>query len=380
MNLMNVIGEDALRRTTQTLYALVLADDELSRFFDGYDVNQIEARQRQFLSYVLAGDGGTPPVDLRKVHAPLLALGLNHDHFDRLLGHVDTALEEAGVARAVRAEVDARLEATRAEVLGETYSHFDTKEKSMIGRVVSMAYAVFCYAAGMAVLAYTAAWLGGFVVPNQLDAPAVGSLAVALLVNVGLVLVFGVQHSVMARPAFKNWWTRWIPPHCERSTYVLASSIALFVLMWFWQPIGIDIWRLEGSAMIAAYVMYGVGWFVLVTSTFFLNHFDLFGLRQAWLNLRGKAYTHIPFNTPGYYRFVRHPIYVGWLVLIWATPTMTVSHLVFALATTAYILSAIPLEEKDLETLLPEYKNYKKTTPALVPGTSGKAPRPAHQA
>lgn len=378
MSILDDIGPEALERMTQSLYAAVLADDDLSPFFLGLDVKRIEARQRQFLRHTFGHKSGPEPADLRRVHAPLVGRGLNHAHFDRLLDLADEAMAEAGIRDDVRSAARARLEQTRGDVLGETYTHFHSKEKSMIGRIGSMVYAVVCYSLGMGVLVWAAAWLGGFCVPNQLDAPGAGHPASAVAINLTLVLGFGLQHSVMARPRFKTWWTRVVPPHCERATYVLFSGVALFVLMWFWQPIGIDVWHLEGSAAVAAYVVYATGWLVLVSATFCINHFDLFGLRQAWLHLRGKPYTHVPFRTPGFYRWVRHPIYVGWLLLFWATPTMTVSHLLFALATTAYILTAIPLEERDLARMLPEYQAYKARTAALIPGWNrGKRPQPA---
>lgn len=368
MSVLREIDAEALERMTRALYAAVLADDELSPFFTGLDVTRIEARQRQFLRYAFSDEPGPGPVDLRHAHAPLIGRGLNHGHFDRMLELADEAMTEAGLSAPVRAQARARLEQTRGAVLGETYSNFKTNEKSMTGRIASMIYAVVCYTAGMGVLAYGAAWLGGFWVPNPLDAPGTGDPLAAIAIDLLLVLGFGLQHSVMARPGFKAWWTRIVPAHCERATYVLFSGLAMLAMMWFWQPIGIDVWRLEGTAAVVAWGIYATGWFVLVSATFFINHFDLFGLRQAWLNLRGKPYSHIPFRTPGYYRWVRHPIYVGWLILFWATPTMTVSHLVFALATTGYILTAIPLEERDLSRLLPEYRAYKACTAALVPG------------
>ncbi len=361
--------EQDLDQATQTLYALVLADDELSRFFVGKDVAAIERRQRQFIGYVLdpAAHDADTPYDLGRIHAPLRRQGLNHSHFDQLIEYLRIALAETAIAPSSIDAICARLETTRTDVVGEDHTHFPIKEKTMFGRLTSMIYAVASYAAGMAVLAYAAGWMGGFLVPNQLDGPATGSMLWGIAVNIGLVAIFALQHSVMARPAFKAWWTKIIPAECERATYVLASAVAMFAMMWFWQPLGVEIWTLTGGAAVAMYVTYAVGWAILVSATFCLNHFDLFGLRQAWLNLRGKAYTNLPFATPFYYRLVRHPLYVGWLVLIWATPTMTISHLVFAIATTAYILFAIPLEERDLERMMPEYADYKANTPALIP-------------
>ena len=237
----------------------------------------------------------------------------------------------------------------------------------MIGRVTSMTYAIICYAIGMASLVYAAGWLIGLYTPTAVDDPSGEFTMTNLAINFGLVLAFALQHSVMARPGFKAIWTKLIPAHAERATYILASAIAMFAMMWYWQPLGVVIWQAQGVASTTLYAIYAIGWAVLVSATFFLNHFDLFGLRQAWLNLRGKAYNHIPFATPGFYRWVRHPIYVGWLLVIWAAPTMTVSHFAFALLTTIYIVAAVPIEERDLTRILPEYDEYKKTTPALIP-------------
>ena len=363
-------------QVSEALYANMLADDELSPFFCGMNVQQIEHRQTQFLQVISdtsEAEFERISQDLRRIHAPLLAQGLNHSHFDRMVEHLSDALQEVQVEPSVQSELLARIETFRPAVVGENYSQFQNKENSMIGRITSMIYAVVCYTLGMAVLAYSAAWLGDFALPTTVDSAGVNFTVTALLINLALVLMFAVQHSVMARPWFKAAWTKIIPAQTERATYILTSSIAMFAMMWYWQPMGGDIWRLEGTALTIMYVVYGIGWFVLVSSTFFLNHFDLFGLRQAWLHLRGKPYTHIPFRTPGYYKLVRHPIYVGWLIVIWAAPAMTVTHLAFAVLTTIYIVMAIPYEERDLEEMLPEYADYKSATPSLIPGAGGKA-------
>ncbi len=192
----------------------------------------------------------------------------------------------------------------------------------------------------------------------------------ALLIDAGLLGLFAIQHSVMARPAFKRWWTRIIPQEAERSTYTLLSSVALIVLFAFWQPLGGVVWQVEspiGQALL--YAGCAFGWGLVLVSTFLINHFDLFGLRQVWLQLRRRPYTSLPFKTPVLYRYVRHPLYVGWFFAFWSTPTMTVTHLVFAIATAAYILIAIQLEERDLVKEHPEYAQYKKRVPMLVPFT-----------
>jgi len=230
------------------------------------------------------------------------------------------------------------------------------------------AYGVASYLLTLGVLAYMAGFLGNFIVPKPLDAAAQIPFWPALLTNCGLLLLFSIQHSVMARPGFKTWWTRIVPAAAERSTYVLFSCLALIALFAFWQPMGVTIWRVEnatGKSLL--YTLYAAGWFVIFAATFYINHFDLFGLRQVWLHLRGKEYTALNFVTPAPYRAVRHPLYIGWLMTFWATPTMTIAHLVFALGTTAYILIAIRLEERDLVKFHPEYEEYRRKVPMLIP-------------
>lgn len=237
-----------------------------------------------------------------------------------------------------------------------------------------LVYGVLCYVIGLGSLVYMMGWLGNVVVPRSIDAEPTLPLAAAAAVNFSLFVLFSVQHSVMARPAFKRWLTRAVPECAERSTYLLGSAVAISVLMMFWQPMGLTIWRLERPAAIrAAYVGFGLGWAILVGSTFVLNHFDLFGLRQVWLHYRRQPYTVLPFATPGPYRLVRHPIYVGWIVLAWATPVMTLAHFTFAALTTGYILVAIPLEERDLKNFHPvDYKSYQQSTPMLIPRLRGR--------
>ncbi|WP_455379199.1 methanethiol S-methyltransferase, partial [Petrachloros mirabilis] len=191
----------------------------------------------------------------------------------------------------------------------------------------------------------------------------------ALLINVALLGIFAVQHSVMARPAFKRWWTTFVPEPIERSTYVLLASAALLLLFHNWQPMGGIIWEVQNEAgRTVLYGLFGLGWLVVLVATFLINHFDLFGMRQVWLYLIGRPYTKLPFMTPGFYRFVRHPLYLGFLIGFWATPTMTVAHLVFAITTTAYILIAIQLEERDLVNALGNtYAAYRRQVPMLIP-------------
>ena len=237
-----------------------------------------------------------------------------------------------------------------------------------MGRIVAFAYGVVSYAVFFVTFLYAAGFVGNLLVPKSLDAAPVGSLGTSLLINLGLLGLFAVQHSVMARPAFKRAWTRIVPQPVERSTYVLASSLALILLFWQWRPLGGVVWDVQdpiGRAVL--YAGFAFGWLLVLVTTFLINHFDLFGLRQVWLHLRGRRYRPLPFKTPGPYRLVRHPLYVGWLFAFWATPTMTVTHLLFAVVTTSYILLAIRFEEHDLLDAHPEYYEYQKRVPMLVP-------------
>ncbi len=237
-------------------------------------------------------------------------------------------------------------------------------------RSLILLYGVFCYAVFFATFLYAIGFIGNLWVPKAMDSARDTSVATAVLVDLGLLALFALQHSVMARPAFKRAWTRIIPESAERSTYTLLSSVALILLFWLWRPIGGVVWNVDNdAARMALYGLYAFGWALLLYTTFLLNHFDLFGLRQVWLQFRSRPYSHLPFKTPSLYRWVRHPLYIGWLTIFWATPTMTVTHLLFALMTTAYILIAIQLEERDLVAALPEYAEYRKRVPMLVPGT-----------
>lgn len=230
-------------------------------------------------------------------------------------------------------------------------------------------YGVVSYLIFLGVFTYAVGWLGNFGVPNSIDAPPRKGFWSALGINVGLLIVFAIQHSVMARSSFKSWMTQVVAKEAERSTYVLASNLAMILMFRYWEPMGMYIWRVEDEYISAAlYGMFFVGWLVVLVSSFLINHFDLLGVRQVWLYLVGKPYTYLQFNTPGLYKYVRHPLYVGWFIAFWVTPTMTLGHLVFALGTSAYMLFAIPLEERDLERALgASYTNYKKRVPMLIP-------------
>ena len=252
----------------------------------------------------------------------------------------------------------------------------------MTKRLLFFAYGLAAYVIFLATFLYAVAFVGGFVVPTQLDAPLRTSLAEALLIDVALLAVFALQHSVMARRWFKERWTQIVPWTIERSTYVLCASLALLLLFWQWRPIGIEIWTVENTVGRAAlWTLFALGWTTVLIVTFLINHFDLFGLRQVWLPLVGRPYTHVSFRTPLPYRFVRHPLYFGFLLAFWMTPTMTLAHLVFAVATTAYIVIAIQLEERDLVSQHgPAYQEYQRTVPMLLPGrvkrSSPDRPRP----
>jgi len=240
-------------------------------------------------------------------------------------------------------------------------------------RIAAFTYGVICYAIFFGTFLYAIGFVGNLFVPKSIDSTPAGPLGQALLINALLLGIFAVQHSVMARPAFKRWWTRFVPKPVERSTYVLFSSLALIALFVFWQPIGGVIWDVQdpvGQAVL--YGLFAFGWGLVLVATFLINHFDLFGLRQVWLHLRGKEYRPLNFGTPGLYKIVRHPLYVGWFFAFWATPTMTAAHLFFALLTTAYILIAIRFEERDLVAEHgARYSEYRKQVPMLVPRLSG---------
>ena len=244
----------------------------------------------------------------------------------------------------------------------------------VLQRLAMLGYGLLSYAAFLVTALYAIGFIGGFFVPTTLDGELRVQFWNALLIDTLLLALFAVQHSVMARPAFKRMWTRMVPEPIERSTYVLFSSVTLLVLFAFWQPMGGTIWDVEDmTGRVALYALYAFGWALVFATTFLINHFDLFGLRQVWLHFRGQPYTHLRFVTPGPYRLVRHPLYVGWLFAFWATPTMTSAHLVFALATTAYILIAIQLEERDLIAAHGEdYRLYRSRVPMLLPRLIGR--------
>jgi len=239
----------------------------------------------------------------------------------------------------------------------------------MFKRIATFIYGATSYLLFLGTFLYAIGFIGNLVVPKSIDSGRTGPLSQALLIDAALLTLFAVQHSLMARPWFKRAWTRLVPKPAERSTYVLLSSLALLLLFWQWQPIGGAVWTVEQPVLqMVIYGLYAIGWLLVLSSTFLINHFDLFGLRQVFLYLIGRPYTQLKFGTPILYRHVRHPLYLGWLFAFWSTPTMTVAHLVFAIATTAYIFVAIQLEEKDLmDTFGDDYRRYKKSVPMIIP-------------
>lgn len=238
-----------------------------------------------------------------------------------------------------------------------------------MGRFIAFIYGVGTYALMFLTFLYLFGFLANVIVPKSIDAGPTASLSMALLINVVLIVVFGIPHSVMARPGFKQWWTRIVPETVERTTYVLVATLLMILLFWQWQPMTQVIW--QANAVWAQGILWGLyclGIVVLFASTFIIDHFDLFGLRQVTLNFMQKPYTNLGFKVTFFYKFVRHPLYVGWLLIFWATPNMTLGHLIFAIGMSAYILIAIRYEERDLEQFHgADYANYKRRVPMLIP-------------
>lgn len=233
-------------------------------------------------------------------------------------------------------------------------------------------YGALCHALFLATFAYMAGFVGNFLAPKSIDsAPA--PWGPALVVDVALITLFGLQHSVMARPWFKRLWTRLVPAPIERSTYVLVSCAVTFLLMWQWQGINTPVWDIQHPVgRVLLWGLFAAGWLLVPAVSLMINHFDLFGTRQVWLHLHGKPYTSEPFRTPWLYRFMRHPLYVGWMVAFWATPTMTLGHLLFAGALTLYMVLATRFEERDLVEHYGEtYRTYQRQVPKFIPASGG---------
>lgn len=236
-------------------------------------------------------------------------------------------------------------------------------------RLVCVVYGVIAYVVFLASFLYAVGFVGNWVVPKSIDSPEVSGPLASLLVDALLLGLFAVQHSVMARPGFKAVWTKIVSPSIERSTYVLFASLLLLLLFWQWRPMTAIVWNVAHSPMGAALqALHWLGWLVVLLSTFMISHWDLFGLRQVFLHLRGKAYSPLRFKSSALYGLVRHPIMLGFIVAFWSTPTMSEGHLVFALATTLYILIALQFEERDLVRALGStYTAYQKRVPMLLP-------------
>jgi protein-S-isoprenylcysteine O-methyltransferase Ste14 len=255
-----------------------------------------------------------------------------------------------------------------------------------MNRYLAIGYGAGCYVVFLAAFLYAIGFVGNLIVPRSIDNGVEASTGEAVVVNILLLGLFAVQHSVMARPAFKRWWTRLVPQTIERSTYVLFSSLVLFLMFWQWRTMPAIIWDIAWTpARIVLWVLFAAGWVTVLLSTFMISHFDLFGLRQVYLAWRVTPYTDFEFRTSLLYRVVRHPLMLGFIVAFWATPTMTAGHLLFAVATTGYTLIAIQLEEHDLNAALgKQYRDYRGRVPMLIPGlhrrgdhaAPGATPRP----
>jgi len=238
-----------------------------------------------------------------------------------------------------------------------------------MGRILALLYGIVSYVVFFVTFVYTIGFVGNVFVPKSINSGRSGSLGRSVLIDAGLLSLFAIQHSVMARPRFKRWWTRIVPQIVERSTYVLLSSFLLALLFWQWQPIGSVIWDVRNPiGGLVLQILFWTGWAIVVLSTFLISHFDLFGLRQVYSYQIGKPSRESRFHTPGLYKVVRHPIMLGFIIAFWSTPKMTLGHLIFAVATTTYILIALQFEERDLVNIHgDDYENYRQRVSMLLP-------------
>lgn len=236
-------------------------------------------------------------------------------------------------------------------------------------RILFFLYGVISYLLFLVAFLYAVGFVGNFILPKTIDSGSQGGTGAVLIVNLLLLSLFAIQHSVMARRGFKKWWTKFVPQPIERSTYVLFTSLILLMLFYFWRPMPDEVWNTQNTALgLILTILYFLGWFVVLTGTYLINHFSLFGLQQVYLNLKKREQQYPKFVTPFYYKFVRHPLMLGFIIAFWAAPVMTIGHLLFAVATTGYILIAIQLEERDLVYYHGEdYKRYQREVSQIIP-------------
>jgi len=241
-----------------------------------------------------------------------------------------------------------------------------------VTRLIAFLYGLVAYTVFLTSFLYAVGFVSGLVVPKTIDSGVPAPFVTALLVDLVLLSIFALQHSIMARQGFKRWWTRIVPQAVERSTYVLFASLSLALLCWQWEPMPAVVWQIGNPQIATAVtVLSFVGWFIVLTSTFLINHFELFGLQQVTNNLADRPMAPVRFRTPLYYKFVRHPIYLGFIIAFWAAPVMSVGHLLFAAATTAYIFIGIVLEERDLVAIFgDQYRHYRKEVAMIIPWRS----------